>query len=607
MQPKRSHSLYLLLGTIFLTLPLFLFSCHHYYAKNVTKETVEQFSTSSDDLFAKKLDSDPTLKQMRYDHFLQQLDSYASDFPLLPEAYAQVDYRFRFIDNHSPTNKHELLQKRVKGLYDDGIDLDQFSLEEHQKHLQRLKQIQEKISSISKIVLTEEEKENLVNDVVGQMGKNDDPLNELQILEFCLKPENEGKYTKISNAWNETMKLANERSTLESKIEAESGKSYFELLLSLLIDQNKFVNNWKIFDKDPKKAIEEMEPKGPHYKELKEGLKKYRLFAKKPYDDYNFSAKYHTKIKQGSKAATGDLVVRIKKRLALEGYWNGALDPIWDDDFTQSLVYFQENHQVVPDGVYGYGTANSFNVTMKERINQIRLSLERLRQSLSRWDSYHVRINIPQMLLEVRENNKIIKAHKIIVGNRNAKNHTPAFIDEIEMINFNPSWYVPKRILKEEMQPAYEKDEEYFKKKGYHAKVNEEGKILAVTQPPGRGNALGVVKILFPNKHDVYLHDTPTKYLFKRTVRPFSHGCMRLQNAVELAKFLLEKDGNPALDQVDDMLSKRATKEVFLKKKVPIHIEYVLVTSNEKGELIFVGDVYSREKDALLTMNTKAE
>lgn len=607
MQLKRPHTLHLLLGVILLALPLVLCSCHHYYAKSVTKDTVEQFSISSHDLFEKKLESDVSLKDLRYDHFLKQLDSFANDFPLLPEVYAQSKYTFLFIENHTPTDKLDLLLKRVKALYEDGIDLEDFKLEEHQKSIAHLAQIKEKISSISKITLTEQEKENLVNDVVNQMDKDDELLDEFQIFEFCLKPENKSKYKKISEAWDQVFQLAKESAILEGDIESLSGQWYFKLMGDLLINQEKFAANWELFSKESQKAIDELEPKGPHYKELKEGLKKYRLFAKKPYEDYHFKAKYHTKIKQGSKAATGDLVVQIKKRLALEGYWNGTFEPVWDDALTVSLTHYQENHQVVPDGVFGYGTANSFNVSMTERINQIRLALERLRQSPTRWDTYHVRINIPQMFLEVRENNKVIKAHKIIVGNRNPKNHTPSFSDEIEMINFNPSWYVPSRILKEEMQPAFDKDEEYFKKKGYRAKVNDEGKVLAVTQPPGRRNALGVVKILFPNKHDVYLHDTPTKYLFKRTVRPFSHGCMRLHNAVELAKFLLEKDKNPALDQVEEMLEKRATKEVFLSKKVPIHIEYIIVSSNEKGELVFVGDVYSREKDTLLSMNTESE
>ena len=593
---------FVLITVIILCLPVVIFSCHHYYVKSVTKAQIDQFCISTKVLFTEKIDADPFLQEKRFNRLIDWLHAYAVDHPILPEGYAQDEYAFRFIEKHQPSSSHAIVKKRVFDLFEDGVSLELFETEKYTSSFNTLGDLNNKIAEQSQVVVPETETTSLVDLVEKVTEQKDKVLTPLEILELTLAPENSDTFPTIQKAWQNVFALATQRASLEADLEAETGRWYFLMLDELLVDSSKFLANWKTFSTEANAAIQEIEPQTTHYLNLKKGLKRYREFAKKPFSDYNFKAGYNTKIKMGSKGSTGPLTARIKKRLAVEGYWQGIIDENWTVALTDALTHYQQNHQVIPDGVYGRGTAESFNYTMEDRINQIRLAMKRIRHSDGRWENYYVWINIPEMGLEVRENQKVIRKHRIIVGNRLAKNHTPQFSDEIELINFNPSWFVPERIIKEEMQPGFDKDPEFFTKKGYRFKENDEGKILSVTQPPGRGNALGIVKILFPNPHDVYLHDTPTKYLFKRTVRPFSHGCMRLQDAVDLAKFLLEKENNPELAQVDQYLEKRSSKDIYLKNKVPIHVEYVLSSSNDQGEVVFFGDVYKQEQDALLAL-----
>jgi len=598
-----SGRLYKLISLGLLLLPLVIFSCHQYYEMSVNKALVDQFCISSKLIFAQKLDSDSNLEKTSYDHLLLTLSSFSNDLPLLAQGYAQNNYKYLFIENHAISKKHEIVNNRVKNIYFDGVNLAAYKYNDHGQYISKLVSLNEQIITFSSFVTPESEKELLYNKVEEATAAKGSSLSPLEVFELCLGNGNSGQFPTIENAWNNVYKLAQERAVLEADIEADTGRWYFMLLDELLINDKLFLKNWNLFQSDQAAAILEMEPDITHYANLKTALKQYLEYNKTKYDDYDFKAKTNTKIKAGSKGATETLIVRVKKRLALEGYWKGEMTPVWDETLTQALTHFQENNQIVPDGVYGHGTAKSFNLSIADRITRIRIAMKRIRHSAGRWDKYYLRINIPQFLLEVREDNKILRTHKIIVGNKNPKNHTPTFSDEVELVNFNPSWFVPQRIIKEEMQPAFEKNEEYFNGKGYRAIINDEGKVLSVTQPPGRGNALGNVKILFPNPHDVYLHDTPSKYLFKRTIRPFSHGCMRCQNASDLAAFLLEKDGNPELANVPTILEKRIPKEIYLKSKVPVHVEYVIASSNEKGEVIFFGDVYNNEKEVFLVMS----
>ena len=157
----------------------------------------------------------------------------------------------------------------------------------------------------------------------------------------------------------------------------------------------------------------------------------------------------------------------------------------------------------------------------------------------------------------------------------------------------NPVWNVPTRIVVYELEKEAEKNPDFYEKHGYIRRELSDGTVI-IRQSPGPRNALGQVKLLFPNRHSIYMHDTPKKRLFRRTMRAFSHGCMRLHNPIDMAKFVLERDRGVTADDVDKVLKSELERGYSLKKPIPIHIEYNTIAFRAGEEMpIFLNDVYS--------------
>jgi len=199
--------------------------------------------------------------------------------------------------------------------------------------------------------------------------------------------------------------------------------------------------------------------------------------------------------------------------------------------------------------------------------------LEIERVSLSK-ESRHVLVNIPEFKMHYYENYEPILNMKVVVGKR--KQRTPVFSRKIKYIVKNPRWNVPDNIYRKEYA---HKSEEALRKIGLV--YNNEGKLY---QPAGRRNALGVVKFLFPNKYNVYMHDTPAKYLFNKTVRAFSHGCIRLEKPLELLNLL-------GYEYTD-----RKNRWITLENRIPVHVEYHTVWIDDEGIVQFRPDIYGYEK-----------
>ena len=199
---------------------------------------------------------------------------------------------------------------------------------------------------------------------------------------------------------------------------------------------------------------------------------------------------------------------------------------------------------------------------------------------------------------------------RVVVGE--PKNPTPIFSDEIEHIVVNPYWNVPASILRDEMLPSAQVDPNYFSDKGYQVLAQVRGRTrivdpwsvdwfyvnpatIRIRQPPGARNALGRIKFLFPNKHAVYLHDTPSKSLFKRSTRAFSHGCVRVQNPMKFADALLANE--PKLD-AKRLRAKFGGREkwVSLKTHIPVHLTYFTARVEADGSLIRITDIYGYDE-----------
>ena len=272
---------------------------------------------------------------------------------------------------------------------------------------------------------------------------------------------------------------------------------------------------------------------------------------------------------------------------------------------TEALRSFQEQAGLRPDGIVGNATIARLNDSGEQKqVQHIIDNMERLRWMARDFGARHVLVNQAAFELQVIDHNRPIWTTRVIVGKPNTQ--TAVFSDIMETVEFNPYWGVPQSIIIKEMLPKLRRDPSYLDRNGYEvldARGREIGSSyvdwsrfstkvpLSVRQPPGAANALGVVKFLFPNSHAIYMHDTPTRSLFDKKVRAFSHGCVRVQNPRELAELVLGWDA----ERVDEAIAQGSNQAVKLARKLPVHLAYFTAWPDETGRIIIYPDVYDRD------------
>ena len=227
-------------------------------------------------------------------------------------------------------------------------------------------------------------------------------------------------------------------------------------------------------------------------------------------------------------------------------------DPrVVDKELVEAVKSYQETHQFRPDGESTGGFWRSLNVPISRRIEQIELTIQRWRESHYQGERDFIMASIPDFHAEVFRDGKRVMRFRVVTGNNRRTcdpetkkwvypNATPVQMAQLDHVIVNPYWYVPRRIITEELEPKMSADPDYLEKNGYE-KVTLGGKET-IRQMPGDDNALGRVKFIFPNPHNVYMHDTPSKKYFDYPVRAFSHGCVRVHNPLDLARHLLGRD-----------------------------------------------------------------
>jgi murein L,D-transpeptidase YcbB/YkuD len=290
----------------------------------------------------------------------------------------------------------------------------------------------------------------------------------------------------------------------------------------------------------------------------------------------------------------------------------GSLEP-GTADLTAAVKSFQELHALAPTGIVDDKTLAALNVPLDWRIRQVAINMQRWRYMPDDLGERHFLVNIPYYHLVARESGKPVMDIRVVVGKPG--NNTPVFSDEMETVVFSPYWNIPDTIAENETAPAVARDPNYLARQGIEVmRISSSGtetvnaadvkwddpdavKGLVFRQKPGDGNALGHVKFLFPNKHNVYLHDTPADALFAKPGRAFSHGCIRVEEPEMLAKYVL-KD-YPEWDDQSIFAAMRAgvEKHVKLKKAIPVHIAYFTAWVDENGGLHFQPDIYGYDKD----------
>lgn len=284
-------------------------------------------------------------------------------------------------------------------------------------------------------------------------------------------------------------------------------------------------------------------------------------------------------------------------------------DPrVFDDVVVVAVKRFQARHGLNEDGVVGPATLAALNASPGDRARQIAVNLERLRWFNKELGRRHVMVNLAGFEMALVEDGEAIFTSRVVVG-KSRKHRTPEFSDEIEHMVVNPTWHVPRSIAREEILPKLQADPTYLQRKnmrlvGADLPADQIDWSLVtpatfpgrVKQRPGGGNALGRVKFMFPNKWSIYLHDTPSKSLFNRDRRAYSHGCVRVQKPFEFAHELLKVQRADYEEYFSKVLRRGREATLKLDDHLPVHLTYRTAWVDEAGTDQFRTDVYGRDK-----------
>ena len=405
---------------------------------------------------------------------------------------------------------------------------------------------------------------------------------------------------------------------------------YAEHLITGKVDQSKIVTGWDIPPKKiPEDAVErienvlrekhvrqralELRPDLNMYKFLQKNLKQYRQIAAEggwPQIPAGETMK---------KGKSDPRVPLLKKYLMITGdmprHEVDSSNTMFDEELEKAVINFQSRHNLNQDGVVGKGTLEALNVPIKKRIEQIRINLER-----TRWVGYNIPddflvVNIAGFNLRRIKNGSVVFFSRVIVGKH--YHETPIFRNKIKYIILNPTWTVPYSIATKEMLPKLKRDPSYLSKHNMiimnsksqeldpsnidFNKYSEKRFPFIIQQKAGPHNALGQVKFIFPNKYNVYLHDTPARSLFAREDRAFSHGCIRVEKKWELMLNLL-KDPSWNMERIKKILASGKTTRINLKQPEDILLLYW--TAGAIGDNIFFSrDIYNRDPAVLKELN----
>jgi murein L,D-transpeptidase YcbB/YkuD len=357
----------------------------------------------------------------------------------------------------------------------------------------------------------------------------------------------------------------------------------------------------------PEAYLNNLMPKHPNYALMKAELAKLRASKTKP---------AYEKIAEGKPVKAGKSDPRIspvrERMLDLgflsseESYVEPEFANTLDPDLSTALKKFQKSVKLRQTGMLDMATVKNLNRdTSQKDIQRLVYNMERMRWLPKNLGTRFVFVNQPAFEVSVMDHGKQVWRSNVIVGK--PLNQTAAFHDEMETVVFNPSWGVPQSIIVNEYLGKLRRDPSYLDRQGFKV-IAPNGKIIrsssinwaaygdrppfGVQQPPGKGNALGELKFLFPNSHDIYMHDTPTKNLFAESTRTFSHGCIRVQNPREFATVLLGWDRA----RVDSETDSRESQSVALSHKIPVHITYFTAWPNSSGKINYFNDVYERDE-----------
>lgn len=358
-----------------------------------------------------------------------------------------------------------------------------------------------------------------------------------------------------------------------------------------------------ITSEDPQAFFESLPPQNAEYARLmREKLRLEALIA-----TGGFGPRVQANaLKPGT---TGRDVVALRDRLVTMGYLPRRVDMTYDSEMEGAVLQFQIDHGLPEDGVAGRTTIDEINEPAEARLQSVIVAMERERWLNRDRGDRHVLVNLTDFHARIMEDDKVYFKTRSVIGKNLSTHRTPEFSDVMEHMIINPTWNVPRSIAVSEYLPAFQRNPY---SNGHLKLIDGRGRVVDrsavnfaaynarnfpfdLKQPPSSRNALGLVKFMFPNKNNIYLHDTPAKSLFSRDVRAFSHGCIRLNEPFDFAYALLAWQVDDPEGFFKSKLNTGLETKVDLKEPLPVHLIYRTAMSQAKGQMTYRRDVYGRD------------
>jgi murein L,D-transpeptidase YcbB/YkuD len=365
--------------------------------------------------------------------------------------------------------------------------------------------------------------------------------------------------------------------------------------------------------------MDSLAPASPIYLGLREALARYRSID---------AAGGWSQLPDGPDLGPGSTdprVIALRLRLQLTGDLapeaQGNPPSHYDEAVRGAVRRFQERHGIAPNGTVSGQTRALLNLPVQGRIRQILANLERARWLPDDLGNPYVLVNLADFHLQVVEGGQEVLGMRVVVGN--PQTLTPVFSDKISYIEVNPYWNIPKSIALKEKLPPLRRDPNALKKQNIRvlgpdgneidpttvnwSAVGANNWIYRLRQDPGARNSLGRIKFMFPNPYDIYLHDTPSRALFRRQVRAFSHGCIRVEKPIELATLLLRGNEAWGRARIERTIAKGKNKPILLKDPVPVHLVYLTAWAGRDGLMQFRGDHYNLDAPLVAALAANRE
>ncbi len=358
-----------------------------------------------------------------------------------------------------------------------------------------------------------------------------------------------------------------------------------------------------VMQPNPQAFLASLPPSSPEYARLmREKLRLERLISAGGWGPTVGASKLEP-------GAVGPNVVALRDRLVAMGHLERSVTETYDASIRAAVERFQTTHGLEVDGVAGAGTLQELNAPVQTRLQQVIVAMERERWTNQPRGERHIWVNLTDFSAAIMDNDSVTFQTRSVIGAADRSRQTPEFSDMMNHMVINPSWYVPRSIIVGEYLPALQRNPNAL---SHMVITDSRGRTVnrssanfsnytartfpfAMRQPPSNSNALGLVKFMFPNQYNIYLHDTPAKSLFGRDIRAFSHGCVRLNDPFDFAYTLLAAQTDDPEGFFQQRLRTGAETRVNLDDPVPIHLVYRTAFTHTTGQLQFRRDVYNRD------------